>query len=282
MAQPLIVVSVSGGKDGTATAQIALERHPREHIRLVMADTGHEHEITMDYVRDTLPRALSMPIEIVRADFSRQIASKRVYVENVWPLKGVPAEIVQRALSVLQPTGVPFLDLCLWKGCFPSRTRQFCTQFLKRIPLDAYLVERMAVETEVESWRGIRRDESQNRRNAPERELTAEGYWVVHVIAEWTAQQVIDFLRVRGVPLNPLYLQGMRRVGCMPCINCLKDELLEIWQRWPGYIDIIREWERLVCLAAKRGWSTFFCDPFEEGETDSEIFQRLKCVFQRS
>jgi 3'-phosphoadenosine 5'-phosphosulfate sulfotransferase (PAPS reductase)/FAD synthetase len=134
----------------------------------------------------------------------------------------------------------------------------------------------MSAGNEVESWRGIRRDESQNRQDAPDRELTAEGYWIIHPIAAWSAQQVIDFVRDRGLPLNPLYRQGMRRVGCMPCINCAKDELLEIWQRWPAYIDVVRQWEELVCLAAKRGWTTFFCDSLLEGETDADIFQRLK------
>ncbi|MGH8200720.1 MAG: hypothetical protein ACREVO_10210, partial [Steroidobacteraceae bacterium] len=56
---------------------------------------------------------------------------------------------------------------------------------------------------------------------------------------------------------------GMKRVGCMPCINCGKDELLEISKRAPHHIDRIREWERLVMLASKRGWTTFFCDAAE-------------------
>lgn len=38
----------------------------------------------------------------------------------------------RRALAVLHPTGNPFLDLCLWKGRFPSRKAQFCTEHLKR------------------------------------------------------------------------------------------------------------------------------------------------------
>ena len=90
----------------------------------------------------------------------------------------MPTEFIARALSVLHPTGVPFLDMCLWKGRFPSRMRQFCTQYLKRLPLDDYLLERMADGLEVSSWRGVRREESQNRRDAAERELTAEGYWI--------------------------------------------------------------------------------------------------------
>ncbi|MOA50224.1 hypothetical protein D3C78_1732170 [compost metagenome] len=43
----------------------------------------------------------------------------------------------------------------------------------------------------------------------------------------------------------------------MPCINCGKDELREIANRWPEEVDRVREWERLVSMASKSGSSTF-------------------------
>jgi len=259
VSKPLAIVSVSGGKDSTATALLAMDRLGRENCRLVFADTGNEHELTLEYVYDYMPTVFG-PIETVKADFTRQIAGKRAYVETKWPLKGVPPDIVARALGVLHPTGNPFLDLCIWKGRFPSRKAQFCTQELKRYPLDNYMLERLAEGWELSSWRGIRRDESQNRADALEHERAAEGWMIEHPIVAWTAQQTVDFVISRGVRLNPLYSMGMGRVGCMPCINCQKDELNEISKRAPLHIDRIREWERLVGLAAKRGWTTFFAD----------------------
>lgn len=273
----LIVVSISGGKDSTETAFRAIDEVGVERCRFVFADTGNEHALTYEYVSHYLPTVLGARVEVVRAEFSRQIAAKRVYCETVWPGKGVPEKIVQRALRVLHPTGNPFLDLCLWKGRFPSRMAQFCTQHLKRIPLDRYLLDRIAEGFSVESWRGIRRDESPHRRNAPDRERVAEGYIIVHPIADLTSMEVVNAVRARGVELNPLYKLGMRRVGCMPCINCCKDELLEIWKRFPEYLETKREWESLVCLAAKRGWTTFFTDAARDGETEEELFNRL-CI----
>lgn len=270
----LAVVSISGGKDSTATALLALDEFGANACRFAFADTGNEHEATLEYVNGYLRQILG-PIQTVRADFSREIAGKRSYVSTVWPMKGVPTQIIERALAVLHPTGIPFLDLCLWKGRFPSRMAQFCTQHLKRLPLDAYLLERMAEGYEVESWRGIRRDESSRRQYAPQRERMAEGYEIVHPIAAWSARQTIDFIRSRGVALNPLYSRGMHRVGCMPCINCCKNELLEISKRFPGHIEKVREWERLVCLASKRGWTTFFTDGLREGETNQAFFDRM-------
>ncbi|MBS0417965.1 MAG: phosphoadenosine phosphosulfate reductase family protein [Proteobacteria bacterium] len=277
--ESLIVVSLSGGKDSTAVALLARQQHAAPDCRFVFADTGNEHEITLDYVHRYLPTIVG-PIATVRADFSYEIEAKRQYARSIWPTEGVPEVFVERALSVLRPTGVPFLDLCLWKGRFPSRKAQFCTQHLKRIPLDQYLLDRMLEGYEVESWRGIRREESLNRRNAVERERVAEGFDIVQPIVTWSAQQVVDFVLAHGVALNPLYRQGMHRVGCLPCINCQKDELLEIAKRFPEHIDKIREWEHLVSMAAKRGWTTFFADSFLPGETIEQIAERM-CIDAR-
>lgn len=260
------VVSVSGGKDSTATALKAIDEGA-EHVELVFCDTGNEHELTLEHVHEYMPRALGLPVTTLRADFSKQIEGKRVYIAEHWARKGVPAVHIEQALAVLHPTGNPFLDLCLWKGRFPSRMAQFCTQELKRYPLDNRMLRLLENGHELESWRGIRREESTNRRNALAVERAAEGWLIVHPIVEWTAQQTVDFVRSRGVELNPLYSQGMGRVGCMPCINCGKDELLEIAARFPEHVARVREWERLIGLASKRGRATFFTDKFRVSTT---------------
>lgn len=39
---------------------------------------------------------------------------------------------------------------------------------------------------------------------------------------------------------------------------CAKDELREIATRWPEEVARVREWERQVSIASKRGAATFF------------------------
>ncbi len=254
------VVSISGGKDSTATALICLDRHAPENVCLVMADTGNEHPTTLQYI-DYLRDRLNMPIEVVRADFTADIARKREYVRRKWPEKGVAPEAVERALGALVPTGNPFLDLCIWKGRFPSRKAQFCTQELKRYPLERHMLALMSQGLAVESWRGVRRDESQQRANRQEREQAAEGWWINHPIVNWSAQQVVDFVVGRGVELNPLYRRGFARVGCAPCINSSKEDIALWAKTFPEVIDRIREWEWCVGQAAKRGASSFLPAP---------------------
>lgn len=282
LAGPVAVVSVSGGKDSTATALCAIDQYGHDRCRFVYADTGHEHELTTEYLHDYLPRRLNIKIDTVKADFAADIARKRVYVSEKWPGKLVnsgmsdseAAEVVARALSVLHPTGVPFLDLCLWKGRFPSRMAQFCTQELKRRPLDFYMLDLMSKGyRQLESWQGVRRDESRARRNAAAREWTPEGWEIVRPIVDWTAPQTVDFIRSRGIDLNPLYSLGCGRVGCMTCINETKEGIANAARRWPHHIDRIRAWEWLVGQASKRGFSSLLHHADGEGG-DAEFAYR--------
>lgn len=266
---PKVVVSVSGGKDSTATLLVALERVPKHRIFPVFADTGNEHPITYDYIRG-LDRQLGLPIKTVKADFSERWWERRNYVRDVWPgeKKNVPADIVARVLRVFEkgPTGNPYLDLCIIKGRFPSRKAQFCTDELKKQPINKYVNDLVAQHNLVESWQGVRADESESRAKLPERETGGELFTIYRPILRWNIAQVFEQHRKSGIEPNPLYKLGMGRVGCMPCINCAKDELLEISKRFPEHIDRIEEWEKLVAQASKRGNSTFFPSPADRGD----------------
>lgn len=261
------LVSVSGGKDSTATLLLALERYPRDEVRAVFADTGNEHEQTIEYV-GYLSRELGLEITTLRQDFTDWWWRRRDYVRDKWPGKGVPDDVVRRALAVFEagPTGNPYLDLCIIKGRFPSRTRQFCTQHLKTEPLTEFALQLIDKHGAVESWQGIRAEESPSRAAKPEREDVGGGLSIYRPIHAWTVQQVFDLHRQCGIKPNPLYMQGMNRVGCMPCINVAKNELLAISKRFPEHIDRIAQWEAAVSSASKRGNSTFVPAP---GDNDT-------------
>ncbi|MCY1445080.1 Phosphoadenosine phosphosulfate reductase family protein [compost metagenome] len=116
------------------------------------------------------------------------------------------------------------------------------------------------------SWQGVRLDESHSRRTRLQGtgacvkavEEVGGGLFNYRPILRWTAESVFEAHRAAGIKPNPLYLQGCSRVGCMPCVNCGKNELREIADRWPDEVARVREWERLVSLASKRGAATFF------------------------
>lgn len=250
------VLSISGGKDSTAMLLLAIERG--EDFQCVFADTGHEHEVTYAYI-DYLESKLGITIRRVRADFTKDIERKRGVVQTKWRNEGVSDAIIETALSILVPTGNPFLDMCIWKGRFPSTTTRFCTDELKVTPINTQVVMPLVgAGHQVISWQGVRAEESSKRAALAEREELDFGVIAYRPLLSWLVADVFDIHHRHGIKPNPLYQQGMGRVGCMPCIMCRKGELHEISKRFPEVIDRIRRWESVVGKASKRQTGTFF------------------------
>lgn len=251
------VVSLSGGKDSTATALLAIEREA-PNLQFVFADTGNEHQLTYDYI-DYLETKLG-PITRLRANFDDRIAHKREVIADKWRRDGVPERHVLEALEYLQPTGNPFLDLCMWKGRFPSTRVRFCSEQLKAIPLNAHMAAMVDQADELYSWVGIRWDESRDRADAVELEDSKwiDGLMIYRPILSWKAEDCFAIAERHGIEPNPLYKMGMGRVGCMPCIHAGKNEVFEIAKRFPEELERLAKWEELVSKVAKRGVSTFF------------------------
>lgn len=259
MSQEHNVVSVSGGKDSTALLLLAIERGA-ENLQAVFADTGHEHRQTYEYV-EYLDKKVH-PIRVVKAEFAEDIERKRqrllaIAAGAIDPInerskhKWTP-ETAAAAAELLRPTGVPFLDLCLSRGFFPSTRRRFCSEELKRNPMMEQVHLPLLEEGHtVISWQGVRADESAARANLPENESkgvwdNGAEFWHYRPILAWTVADVFAMHAKHGVDPNPLYKQGMGRVGCMPCIHANKDELLEISKRFPDELNRVAEWEKLV------------------------------------
>jgi 3'-phosphoadenosine 5'-phosphosulfate sulfotransferase (PAPS reductase)/FAD synthetase len=250
-------VSISGGKDSLATWLHALDT-ASDPVFPIFSDTGHEHPLTYEYL-NYLDDKLGV-IQHVKADFSGRIANKREYILNHWAADGVEQSHIDDALSLLQPTGIPFLDLCLWKGRFPSARARFCTQELKVLPLTEYLMNFLSGSSRVFSWQGVRADESKARASLPECEHVGDGLYNYRPILQWSVDDVFQIAKSHGVKPNPLYKLGMSRVGCMPCIHSRKLELRQIALRFPDQVQRVLEWEKLVSSVSKRGCSTFFSE----------------------
>ncbi|HDZ9126760.1 TPA: phosphoadenosine phosphosulfate reductase family protein [Vibrio cholerae] len=321
------VVSVSGGKDSTAQWLLGVENEV-ENLIPVFADTGHEHELTYEYL-DYLERNIGK-ITRVKADFSRQIENKREVVKNKWPedlakvtpgrwhpiketeqempsepkdpfcigmqngdwvwISAIPAlddkeinRVVSNALDALVPTGNPFIDLCLWKGRFPSTRARFCSFELKHEPIRKQVVEPLLDQfDEVISWQGVREQESKAREGldiwVPDAE-NVPGLNVYRPIYKWKHEEVFAIAKRHGLKHNPLYAMGCSRVGCMPCIHVNKKEMKQIFMRFPEVVKYMDDMEVLVARASKRGNSTFFhasTDPMKATVDNRKIMQNWK------
>jgi 3'-phosphoadenosine 5'-phosphosulfate sulfotransferase (PAPS reductase)/FAD synthetase/ribosomal protein L35 len=163
------------------------------------------------------------------------------------------------ALSILFPTGNAFLDLCIWKGRFPSTKARFCSTELKREVI-LYKLQFPLVDQgfKIISWQGVRADESLDRSKLPTSDNIGDGVTNYRPILKWSASDCFDMHKKHNLEPNPLYKMGMGRVGCMPCIHCNKAELRAIADRFPEEINRIEDWERMVGAASRRGSATLF------------------------
>jgi 3'-phosphoadenosine 5'-phosphosulfate sulfotransferase (PAPS reductase)/FAD synthetase len=264
--KPQHLINVSGGKDSTAVYLLAMESG--RPFRAVMADTGNEHEATYEYVARLHERTGGPKVEIVRGDFTRQLAKHKEYVLSEWPKQGVPIAICEEAAALHEPTGNPYLDLCISKGRFPGRMAQFCTSELKIIPITEQIILPMLRKGPVLQWLGIRAAESTRRASLPKFNKDDTGAMLWRPIFRWSLDQVWAQHRKHAIEPNPLYALGMSRVGCMPCINCRKQELRSIADLFPAHIDRIERWESIVSAANKSRSATFF--PAVTDPTDSD------------
>jgi 3'-phosphoadenosine 5'-phosphosulfate sulfotransferase (PAPS reductase)/FAD synthetase len=251
------ILSVSGGKDSTALLLWAMEQGI--DFQPVFADTGNEHSITLDYVRD-LPRQTGCPeIQWVKADFSADFVGRRKKLPEKWRRDGVPEDRIQAALVVMLPTGNPFLDMCLLKGRFPSTRARFCSEELKfKAVHEEIIIPLLDEGFETISMLGIRADESRARANMLRLEDLEDGRWIYRPILDWTVEEVFAIHHRHNVEPNPLYKLGCARVGCMPCIHETKGNIRNLSKRFPNELDRIAQWEEKVKAASKRCGATFF------------------------
>lgn len=253
-----------------------LTRQGLPAIRRIKADFTQRIAAKAQYVREKWPEKLMAPqmVKVGERHIPSEIEDEHGDVASITHIVPVleerpgfsadeAQEIIDRAIAALKPTGIPFLDLCIWKGRFPSTRARFCSEELKKIPIDEQVIlPLLRAGCDVQSWQGVRADESESRRHLPVNELKrtigeAE-HWIHRPILQWSVDDVFAMHRKHGLDPNPLYKLGMGRVGCMPCIHCKKDELREIANRFPEEIARVAEWERIVSRASKRGRSTFF------------------------
>jgi 3'-phosphoadenosine 5'-phosphosulfate sulfotransferase (PAPS reductase)/FAD synthetase len=110
-------------------------------------------------------------------------------------------------------------------------------RYLKRNPITEYQLALIDKGYAVESWQGVRADESESRRWLPSYEDRGGRYAVYRPILRWTVADMFEAHAAAGIKPNPLYRQGMSRVGCMPCISASKAELREIARRFTEHIE---------------------------------------------
>lgn len=76
---------------------------------------------------------------------------------------------------------------------------------------------------------------------------------VCNPIIDWTDDEVWAFINEQKIPVNPLYCEGFKRVGCVGCPMADKQRYIE-FARWPKYKEMyIRAFDRMLEERQRRG-----------------------------
>jgi thioredoxin-dependent adenylylsulfate APS reductase len=95
--------------------------------------------------------------------------------------------------------------------------RLLCCQVRKVLPLQKHLAS-------LDAWiTGLRRDQWATRTNIRKVEIDHDHGAIVKLnpLAEWTEDEVWDYVRANDVPYNALYDRGFTSIGCAPCTRAV-------------------------------------------------------------
>jgi 3'-phosphoadenosine 5'-phosphosulfate sulfotransferase (PAPS reductase)/FAD synthetase len=243
-----------------------------------------EHSADCKARREAIPKLAKG----CRASRERSDALRRWVASCDCPVRvspPVPPERIEAAIEALQPTGNPFLDLCMLKGRFPGAKTRFCTERLKLEPMWEIKAPLIDQGVPIVEWIGERAEESKARERKPVLERIRHErasqvlYRPIHGLKH---REVFEISKRHGLKPNPLYLMGMGRVGCWPCIMEKKQGVRIIAERTPDQIDRLARWEALVRLVSRRGDATFFCAKMIPGEGDGRAHIRAVVEWSRT
>ena len=106
--------------------------------------------------------------------------------------------------------------------------RLLCCQVRKVLPLRRALMN-------FDAWvTGLRRDQWATRSNIRKVEIDHDHGGIVKFapLADWTEEEVWDYIRANDVPYNELYDKGYKSVGCAPCTRAVAADADPRSGRW--------------------------------------------------
>jgi len=189
-----IAISAAFQADDVALIDMAYRLDP--DVRVFTVDTGRLPEETHDLIAALRERYPGLNLEVLEPDpgqVSRLVATK---------------------------------GLDLMKESVENRL--LCCNVRKVQPLTKHL-------DGLDAWvTGLRRDQWATRTNIRKVEIDHDHGAIVKLnpLAEWTEEEVWDYVRERDVPYHSLYDRGYRSIGCAPCTRAIADDEPSRAGRW--------------------------------------------------
>jgi phosphoadenosine phosphosulfate reductase len=190
---PRKAISEGGGAEGMAILDMAVRIRP--DVRVFTIDTGRLPQETYDLM------------ERVRQRYG-------IEIETLFPERTAIGKLTKRHGPNLMYQAV---DL-----------RLLCCQIRKVQPLVRFLGD-------LDAWvTGLRREQWASRAEVRKIELDHDHGGIVKVnpIADWTKDEVWDYIRANDVPYHALFDQGYTSIGCAPCTRPVEPGEQDRSGRW--------------------------------------------------
>jgi thioredoxin-dependent adenylylsulfate APS reductase len=190
---PRMAISAAGGADGMVIVDMAWRINPA--VRVFTLDTGRlppETYTLFEEVRDRY----NIDVEFEFPD--------RAQVEELVNAKG--PNLMYKSLE----------------------NRLACCDIRKVLPLKRKLAT-------LDAWvAGLRRDQWRTRKNVSKVELDKDHGGIVKInpVADWSSDDVWDYIRKNEVPYHQLFDEGYTSIGCAPCTRPVQPGESERAGRW--------------------------------------------------
>jgi phosphoadenosine phosphosulfate reductase len=181
--QGRVAICTSFQVDGMAILDMAWRINP--NVRVFTVDTGRLPPETLKLI-ERVERHYGLNVEVYRPNEAEVLTMVEQHGEDLFR------------------TSVPLRLTC----CDVRKVRPL-VQVLR--DLDAWIT-------------GLRRDQWATRSNIRKIELDHDhgGLVKVNPLADWTEEEVWDYVRSNNVPYHPLYDQGYTSIGCAPCTRAVE------------------------------------------------------------
>jgi phosphoadenosine phosphosulfate reductase len=191
---PRIGISTAFQVDGSVILDMAYRIDPS--IRVFSVDTGRLPSETHDLIATLQDRYPGLNLELLRPD--------EEHVRRMVGLKGL--DLFRESVE----------------------NRLLCCNVRKVQPLNRHL-------DHFDAWiTGLRRDQWATRTNIRKVEIDHDHGAIVKLnpLAEWTKDEVWDYVRENDVPYHPLYDRGFTSIGCAPCTRAIEPGENDRAGRW--------------------------------------------------
>jgi phosphoadenosine phosphosulfate reductase len=204
---------------------------PQEALRWGLSRFGQTLAIASsfgaeDVVLIDVASRLGMPYRVFTLDTDFLFPETYALIETIEKDYGITIERTKSELTPEAQAGQH--GTALW-----ASKPDLCCQLRKVEPLKKHLAGLAAWVT------GVRRDQAPTRANTRKLEWDGKFNLVkLNPLADWTWNQVWDYIRAHNVPYNPLHDQNYPSIGCTYCTRPVQPGEDPRAGRWSGFNKI--------------------------------------------